>query len=173
MNQEATFASPVIEPPDLSSAVTGTPPADGPASSPASASLATAAPVTSSPAPNAPFAHRAEAEFAQLLDYYQIEWRYEPDVFPLEWEGDRVVRQFRPDFYLPEYDLYVELTVMKQSLVRRKNRKLRLLRELYPGIQIKLLYRRDFHRLLAAFGVPTDEIEAAGAAGALSAGRAA
>ena len=99
-------------------------------------------------------AHRAEAEFARLLDYYQIAWRYEPDEFPLEWDGDRVVRQFRPDFYLPDYDLYIELTVMKQSLVRRKNRKLRLLRELYPGIQIKLLYRRDFQRLLAGFGLP-------------------
>jgi hypoxanthine phosphoribosyltransferase len=105
------------------------------------------------------FAHRAEVEFAQLLEFYQIEWRYEPDEFPLEWRDGRVTRQFRPDFYLPEYDLYIELTVMKQSLVRRKNRKLRLLRQLYPHIQIKLLYRRDFQRLLAGFGLPTAAIE--------------
>ena len=105
------------------------------------------------------FAHLAEAEFARLLDFYQIEWRYEPDVFPLEWDGDRVTRQFRPDFYLSEYDLYIELTVMKQSLVRRKNRKLRLLRELYPGIQIKLLYRRDFQRLLVGFGLPVPNLD--------------
>ncbi len=32
---------------------------------------------------------------------------------------------FAPDFYLPEQDLYIEVTVMKQSLVTRKNRKLR------------------------------------------------
>ena len=105
------------------------------------------------------FAHRAEAEFAQLLEFYQIEWRYEPDEFPLEWQDGRITRQFRPDFYLPEYDLYIELTVMKQSLVRRKNRKLRLLRQLYPHIQIKLLYRRDFQRLLAGFGLPATAIE--------------
>jgi|SRR5579859_904609 len=107
------------------------------------------------------FAHLAEAEFARLLTFYGVEWRYEPDEFPLEWEGERVIRQFRPDFYLPEYDLYIELTVMKQSLVRRKNRKLRLLRQLYPGIQIKLLYRRDFQRLLAGFGLPVTTIDAA------------
>jgi len=143
------------------------PTASGAASSPLSAPPLTVEPPASDPQPSAPdpyeiagihFAHRAEAEFARLLDFYQIEWRYEPDVFPLEWDGDRVIRQFRPDFYLPEYDLYIELTVMKQSLVRRKNRKLRLLRELYPGIQIKLLYRRDFQRLLVGFGLPVAEL---------------
>src|SRR5689334_19716504 len=61
------------------------------------------------------FAHRAEVEFARLLDFYGIEWRYEPDTFPLQWADDgRVTQQFSPDFYLPEYDLYIELTVMKQ-----------------------------------------------------------
>jgi len=106
------------------------------------------------PAEHSAFVHPAEAEFAHLLDFYGGDWLYEPYEFPLEWDGARVVRQFRPDFYLPEYDLYIELTVMRQSLVRRKNRKLRLLRELYPHIQIKLLYRRDFQRLLAGFGLP-------------------
>src|SRR4051794_21058893 len=87
------------------------------------------------------FSHPAEAEFARLLDFYGIEWQYEPRAFPLEWQDGRIVRMFRPDFYLPEYDLYIEITVMKQALVRRKNRKLRKLRELYPDVQIKLLYR--------------------------------
>ncbi|MGI8586085.1 MAG: hypothetical protein ACR2M0_00120 [Chloroflexia bacterium] len=112
------------------------------------------------------FAHSVEAEFARLLDFYGVPWLYEPDEFPLEWDGDRIVKQFRPDFYLPEYDLYIELTVMKQSLVRRKNRKLRLLRSLYPDIQIKLLYRRDIGRLLAGFGLPVspdDQIAPSGA----------
>jgi hypoxanthine phosphoribosyltransferase len=59
----------------------------------------------------------------------------------------RVTRAFTPDFYLPEQDLYVEVTVMKQSLVTRKNRKLRELRRLYPEVRIKLFYRRDIERL--------------------------
>jgi hypoxanthine phosphoribosyltransferase len=117
------------------------------------------------------FAHRAEVEFARLLDFYGIEWRYEPDTFPLQWgEDGRVTQQFSPDFYLPEYELYIELTVMKQSLVRRKNRKLRRLRELHPDIQIKLLYRRDFSRLVAGLGFP---VEVLGGAADDAAGQAA
>ena len=48
-------------------------------------------------------------------------------------EDGRVVEAFTPDFYLPEQDLYLEITVMKQSLVTRKNRKLRKLRRALPG----------------------------------------
>lgn len=96
------------------------------------------------------FVTRGEEEFAGLLDYYRIEWRYEPRSFPLRWDGEgRVVEAFTPDFYLPEQDLYVELTSMKQSLVNRKNRKLRMLRELYPDVNVKLLYRGDCEELLA------------------------
>ena len=58
-----------------------------------------------------------------------------------------MVEAFTPDFYLPEQDLYVEVTVMKQSLVTRKNRKLRKLRERYPDVKVKLFYRRDIERL--------------------------
>jgi bifunctional protein TilS/HprT len=98
------------------------------------------------------FAHESEEEFSRILDFYNIEWVYEPRAFPLRWEGDRVVEMFTPDFYLPGLDLYVELTTLKQSLVTEKNRKLRWLRELYPDIKITLLYKRDFDRLLAKYG---------------------
>jgi bifunctional protein TilS/HprT len=98
------------------------------------------------------FAHQSEEEFSRILDFYNIEWVYEPRAFPLRWEGDRVVEMFTPDFYLPGLDLYVELTTLKQSLVTEKNRKLRRLRELYPDIKITLLYKRDFDRLLAKYG---------------------
>lgn len=104
--------------------------------------------------------HDSEAEFSRLLDYYGIEWQYEPHQFPLEWRDGRPIVMFTPDFYLPEYDLYIELTTMRQSLVRRKNRKLRLLRALYPEINIKLLYRRDYHRLLQRFGIKPEELDA-------------
>jgi hypoxanthine phosphoribosyltransferase len=94
------------------------------------------------------FANRIELECAKILDYYGIPWSYEPHSFVLERdEQGRVTSAFTPDFYLPEQDLYVEVTVMKQSLVTRKNRKLRQLRELYPDVKVKLFYRRDFERL--------------------------
>ena len=99
------------------------------------------------------FAHRSEAEFAKILDFYGIRWEYEPRSFPLEWDdGGRVIESFNPDFYLPEFDLYIELTTLKQSLVTRKNRKVRRLRELYPGINIKIFYGRDFRQLLLKYG---------------------
>ena len=94
------------------------------------------------------FANEAELECAKILDYYGVPWEYEPQTFVLERDADgRVVEAFTPDFYLSEQDLYVEVTVMKQSLVTRKNRKLRKLRELHPEIRIKLFYKRDIERL--------------------------
>jgi hypoxanthine phosphoribosyltransferase len=94
------------------------------------------------------FANPAEVECSKILDFYGIEWRYEPTSFVLETDDNgRVIEAFTPDFYLPEQDLYLEVTVMKQSLVTRKNRKMRKLRERYPEIKIKLFTRRDFDRL--------------------------
>ena len=94
------------------------------------------------------FANRSELECAKILDFYGIPWDYEPRSFVLERDGEgRVVSAFTPDFYLPEQDLFIEVTVMKQSLVTRKNRKLRELRRLYPGVRVKLFYRRDIESL--------------------------
>ena len=94
------------------------------------------------------FANEAELECAKILDYYGVPWEYEPRTFVLEEDEDgRVVEAFTPDFYLPEQDLYLEVTVMKQSLVTRKNRKLRKLRERYPDVNVKLFYQRDIERL--------------------------
>jgi bifunctional protein TilS/HprT len=98
------------------------------------------------------FGHPSEQEFAKLLDFYRIEWLYEPRSFPLAWQGGKVAEMFTPDFYLPELDLYIELTTLKQSLITEKNRKLRRLRELYPDVNIKLLNKSDYLRLLAKYG---------------------
>jgi hypothetical protein len=90
---------------------------------------------------------------ARILDFYGVRWEYEPHVFPILWnlDGD-VVESFSPDFYLPELELYLEITTLRQKLVRKKNRKLRRLRELYPSLQIKLFYARDFRALLLKYG---------------------
>jgi hypothetical protein len=116
------------------------------------------------------FAHQSEAELARILDYYGIAWRYEPDVFPISWSaGGAVVESFAPDFYLPEIDLYIELTTLKQSLVRKKNRKLRHLRQLYPELRVKLFYARDFRALMLKYGrldFLTDVVAVNGAAAA-------
>jgi hypothetical protein len=98
------------------------------------------------------FASQAELECAKVLDYYGIPWEYEPRTFVLEEDADgRVLEAFTPDFYLTDQDLYVELTVMKQSLVTRKNRKMRKLRARYPDVKVKLFYKRDLERLAQHF----------------------
>ncbi|HEV8488657.1 MAG TPA: hypothetical protein VGQ58_02585 [Candidatus Limnocylindrales bacterium] len=105
-------------------------------------------------APGGPaFAHASEAEMARILDFYAVAWEYEPHRFPILWNLDgAVVESFSPDFYLPDLDLYLEMTTLRQRLVRKKNRKLRRLRELYPEIRIKLFYARDFRALMLKYG---------------------
>lgn len=98
------------------------------------------------------FAHPFERDFARLLDFFRIRWSYEPTSFCLSLRADGTPAEcFTPDFYLPDLQTYVELTSMRQRLVTRKHRKIRRLREQYPGVRIALLYRRDYQRLLEAW----------------------
>jgi hypoxanthine phosphoribosyltransferase len=109
------------------------------------------------------FAHPAEAEFARLLNYYGIPWEYEPRTFPLMWdEQGNVTLAFSPDFYLPEEDTYVELTTLRPSLSTIKNRKMRLMAELYPEIKIKLYKRAAVHRLLTKYGLDAEAARISG-----------
>ena len=90
---------------------------------------------------------------ARILDFYEVRWEYEPHTFPILWNLDgAVVESFSPDFYLPDLDLYLEMTTLRQKLVRKKNRKLRRLRESYPELNIKLFYARDFRALMLKYG---------------------
>ncbi len=104
-----------------------------------------------------PFVNSSEEIFANLLDFYRIAWEYEPRSFPIQWNREgRVSEAFTPDFYLPEFDLYVELTTMKQAHVTKKNRKVRLLREIYPHINIQVFYQKDFENLMFKYGLARD-----------------
>lgn len=100
------------------------------------------------------FAHRSEEKVAQLLDYYHLKWAYEPRSFPIEWDKEgNPKRYFTPDFYLTDYDLYIEVTVIRQKLITKKHRKIRHLRELYPEINIKLLNVNDLKKLMLKYNV--------------------
>ena len=106
------------------------------------------------------FAHASERQFARLLDFYQIDWEYEPRSFDLEWDGDGgVTQRFTPDFYLPAYDLYIEITTMNQKLVTKKNRKVRRLKELYPEINCRIFYQRDYLSLVTKYGLEDQRSE--------------
>ena len=100
------------------------------------------------------FSHPVEEEFARILDYYGIEWEYEPRTFPLQWDAQgNVIEAFTPDFYFPQQELYVELTTLRPSLATHKNRKLRRMQELYPDIHIKLFKRREMRNLMVKYGL--------------------
>ena len=102
--------------------------------------------------------NQSEAEFARILDMYHIDWIYEPKTFPVEWDaGGHVISAFSPDFYLPKFDTYIELTTMNQKYVTAKNKKVKRLKELYPGINIKLVYKKDFSSLVERFRLNTTE----------------
>lgn len=99
------------------------------------------------------FSHPSEEKFARILDFYNIRWLYEPRTFPLEWDSEgNVTEAFAPDFYLPDFDLFIELTTQKQKLTWKKNRKVRRLRELYPEVKIKVIYGRDYQHIVRKFG---------------------
>jgi hypothetical protein len=110
------------------------------------------------------FAHNSERQFAKLLDFYGIVWEYEPRTFTLEHDRDgRPVQAFTPDFYLPAYDLYIEITTLNQKLVTKKNRKARRLVEQHPDVSIRVLYQRDYLHLLVKYGLePPSQLVDAG-----------
>lgn len=104
------------------------------------------------------FAHNSERQFALLLDFYGIPWDYEPRSFPIAWNREsRPSQFFKPDFYLPEDDLFIEITTMSQKLVTKKNAKVRRLRQLYPGVRCKVLYQRDYLHLVVKYGLEEPE----------------
>jgi hypothetical protein len=103
------------------------------------------------------FAHQTEETFARILEFYGIEWEYEPRTFPIEWDdNNNVVEAFTPDFFLPQQNLYIELTTLRPELASHKNRKLRRVQELYPEINIKLFKRREMRSLMVKYGLDKD-----------------
>jgi hypothetical protein len=123
--------------------------------------------ITQLPHEQVRFAHNSERQFAKLLDFYAIAWEYEPRTFVLETDRDGNPQQaFTPDFYLPAYDLYIEITTLNQKLVTKKNRKARRVQELYPDVHVRVLYQRDYLHLLVKYGLePPSQLAAEGLAG--------
>lgn len=100
------------------------------------------------------FDHRSEQQFARLLDFYEIDWEYEPRTFQLSPEDEGgTPQEFTPDFYLPAFDLYIEITTLNEKLITKKNRRIRKLLQEYPTLNCKILYQRDYLHLLTKYGL--------------------
>jgi cytidylate kinase len=105
----------------------------------------------------AAFKHPSEEEFATILDMHGIEWQYEPRTFPIKWDAEgNIIQAFSPDFYLPRFDAYIELTTMEQKYVSEKKKKVQLLKKLYPGTNINIVFKNDFYSLARRFGLRED-----------------
>ncbi|MEP6475834.1 MAG: hypothetical protein ABJC60_01040 [Actinomycetota bacterium] len=119
--------------------------------------MSSAAAASSAAAPKSDtiaFAHASERQFARLLDFYAIEWEYEPTSFDIGYDAEgTVVSRFTPDFYLPAYDLFIEITTLNQKLVTKKNGKVRRLRQRYPEVKCKVFYQRDYLSLVTKYGL--------------------
>lgn len=117
---------------------------------------------SATPAARVRFAHPSERLFAALLDLHGIRWEYEPVEFTLRWDEEGSPSGgFRPDFWLPDVKCFVEMTTADQRLVTRKNAKVRRMRELYPEVEVLLVYQRDFVELLARHGLDAAAVGAA------------
>lgn len=100
------------------------------------------------------FMHPSEEEFAKILDMHEIEWQYEPRTFPVKWDAEgNVIQAFSPDFYLPKFNTFIELTTMDQKYVSEKKKKVKLLKKLYPGTNINIVFKNDFNNLLKRFNM--------------------
>ena len=109
------------------------------------------------------FVHQTEETFARILDFYGIAWEYEPRTFPLAWdESGNVIEAFSPDFFLPEQNLYIELTTLRPRLTTRKNRKLKRMKELYPEVNVRLFKRADLRTLMVKYGLDHEAGKIAG-----------
>lgn len=98
------------------------------------------------------FKNESEEEFAKVLDMYNLQWDYEPRTFPLQWDSEgNITQAFSPDFYLPRFDTYIELTIMNQKYTSTKKKKMALLKKLYPGTNISIVYKNDYHHLIRRF----------------------
>jgi len=114
------------------------------------------------PSETTDFAHQSEQQFARLLDFYGIDWEYEPRSFPIEFDdAGNPTGYFTPDFYLPDEDLFIEITTMNQKLVTKKNRKVRQLPALHPEVRCKIFYQRDYLHLLVKYGLEGDSADGA------------
>jgi len=108
------------------------------------------------------FAHPSEKTFASFLSLYGHKWEYEPFEFALAWnENGQPIRGFRPDFYLPELNVFIELTVLEQRLVTKKNAKIRAFRALYPEVELVVVYQKDFNDIVLKHSNVTSEVRAA------------
>lgn len=92
--------------------------------------------------PNMYFFSRWEANFARILNLLKIKWEFQPETFNLK------TQKYTPDFYLPQYNSYVEIKnfLSEYSLNRDKE-----FRSLYSNKNLILILKEDYLKLQEEF----------------------
>lgn len=86
-----------------------------------------------------------EANFARILDYCNIKWEYEYERFVFPYSVDGVL-SYQPDFYLPEYDSWIEI---KGWMDYKSQLRLKMFNWYYPDYANKfVLINEDFYYFL-------------------------
>ncbi len=91
-----------------------------------------------------------EVEFANLLERFDLPWSCEPTRFVLALHDNGTEKiAFQPDFYLPNQQLYLELTSSPYngSAGKDKHRKVRLLSSIDSTAQVILLCQAELQEL--------------------------
>ena len=84
------------------------------------------------------FFSRWEANMARLYNYLGIQWEYAPKQFDIGGQN------YRPDFFLPKSNEYVEVKNYLNPYSKERDKKFR---ERYPDIKLTLLLREDYLKL--------------------------
>lgn len=79
-----------------------------------------------------------EANVARVFNLLNIKWQYAPKIFDL---GKHT---YRPDFYLPEYDMFIEVKNFMGDYSKQRDS---LFRQKYPDIKLDLILKKDYSNI--------------------------
>ncbi len=96
------------------------------------------------------FFSRWEANFARILNLLKIKWVFQPEAFDLKFQ------KYTPDFYLPDYGLYVEI---KNFLSDYSSRRDKAFRKIYSDKKLALILKPEYTKLQSVFSEYIEEWE--------------
>lgn len=102
------------------------------------------------------FRSKAEANYARYLNFLRIKWQYEPKTFDFA-KIRRGCVSYKPDFYLPEEDRWIEV---KGWFDAKSKTKLKRFKIYYPEEYKKLtvvLQSRKAIGVVAGLGIPYED----------------
>ncbi len=79
-----------------------------------------------------------EANIARVFNLVGLKWIYAPKIFDL---GEHT---YRPDFYLPEFDTYIEVKNFMGDYSLNRDQ---MFRKIYPDIKLELILKKEYSEI--------------------------